>query len=128
MVLLGEAYIGAGRTEEAFDCAERGLALSRQRGERGYEAWALRLLGEAFVHRDSPDAHAAAAHYRLALERAEELGMRPLVAHCHLGLGRLHLRNGDRDQAMEHLPRARTLYHEMGMSFWLPQVETSPSK
>ena len=54
---------------------------------------------------------------------AEELGMRPLVAHCHLGLGRLYRRTGKREQAQEHLTTATTMFREMDMRFWLEQAE-----
>jgi uncharacterized protein HemY len=62
-------------------------------------------------------------HYRQAMELAEQLGMRPLVAHCHLGLGKLYRRTGRREQAHEHLTTATTMYREMDMRFWLEQVE-----
>jgi len=39
--------------------------------------------------------------------------MRPLVAHCHLGLGRLSRRTGKREQAREHVTTATTMYREM---------------
>ena len=48
----------------------------------------------------------AEEHYRQALARADELGMRPLVAHCHLGLGKLYRRTGDGAKAEEHLTTA----------------------
>ena len=54
---------------------------------------------------------------------AEELGMRPLLAHCHLGLGRLYRRTGRRQDAQEHLGAAVTMYREMDMRFWLEQAE-----
>ena len=54
---------------------------------------------------------------------AEELGMRPLVAHCHLGLGKLYRRTGQQEQAQEHLTTATTMYREMDMRFWLEQAE-----
>jgi hypothetical protein len=56
---------------------------------------------------------------------AEELGMRPLLAHCHLGLGTLHLRTGKWGRAHEHLATATTMYGEMGMAFWLGQPATA---
>ena len=59
-----------------------------------------------------------------ALTRASDLGMRPLVAHCHLGLGKLYRRTGDRAKAEEHLTTAATMYREMDMSFWLEKAET----
>ena len=49
--------------------------------------------------------------------------MRPLVAHCHLGLGKLYRRTGDRAKAQEHLTTATTMYREMGMSFWLEKAD-----
>jgi hypothetical protein len=59
-----------------------------------------------------------------ALVLAEPRSMRPLVAHCHLGLGKLHRRTGKREQAHEHLTIATAMYREMGMRFWLEQAET----
>jgi len=49
--------------------------------------------------------------------------MRPLVAHCHLGLGKLYRRTGKREQAQEHLTIATTMYREMGMTYWLEKAE-----
>ena len=49
--------------------------------------------------------------------------MRPLVAHCHLGLGKLYRRTGQRDEAREHLTTATTMDREMGMTYWLEQAE-----
>ena len=54
---------------------------------------------------------------------AEPRGRRPLVAHCQLGLGKLHRRGGDREQAQEHLITAMAMYREMGMTYWLDQAE-----
>ena len=51
--------------------------------------------------------------------------MRPLVAHCHLGLGKLYRRTGKREQAYEHLSTATTMYREMDMRFWLEQAEAT---
>ena len=88
---------------------------------RGWQAWALRLLGEVAARRDPPE-HAE-GHYRDALALAEELGMRPLVAHCHLGLGKLYRRTGQREQAREHFTSATAMYREMEMRFFLEQAE-----
>jgi len=62
-------------------------------------------------------------HYREALALAEELAMRPLVAHCQLGLGKLYGRTGERDQAQEHLTTATAMFREMEMGFWLERAE-----
>ena len=93
---LGEAQVLAGSLEDAHALAERALALARAHQERGNEAYALHLLGEIAARREPPQAERAAAHYRQALALADELGMRPLAAHCHRGLGTLHRRTGHR--------------------------------
>jgi tetratricopeptide (TPR) repeat protein len=89
---LGEARLLAGCLEEAHTCAEHALALAREHGEHGHQAYTLRLLGEIHTRRNPPEIELAETHYRQALALAEELGMRPLQAHCHLGLGALYLR------------------------------------
>ena len=52
-----------------------------------------------------------------------DLGMRPLAARCHLGLGKLYRRTGKRQEAQEHLGTAITMYREMDMPFWLEPAE-----
>jgi hypothetical protein len=79
----------AGRLEEAHALAERMLAFTREHQERGNQAYALRLLGDIAARREPPEAEQAEAHYQQALALADELGIRPLIAHCHLGLGTL---------------------------------------
>ena len=63
--------------------------------------------------------------YRPGLALAADLGMRPLVAHCHRDLGTLCRRARDDERGAEHLTVARLLYRDMGMSVWLPQVEAA---
>jgi tetratricopeptide (TPR) repeat protein len=120
---LGEAYLLADQVENARACADRAVMLARGCGERGNEAWALRLLGEIASHHARPNVTTAAAHYGAAMTLAAELGMRPLVAHCHLGFGKLYRRIGKRHEAQEHLATATTLYREMNMTYWLEQAE-----
>jgi tetratricopeptide (TPR) repeat protein len=123
VVQLAEAYLLADQIEDARACADRAVMLARGRGERGYEVYALRLVGEIASRCDPPNVEQAEGHYRQAMALAEELGMRPLVGHCHLGLGKLHRRTGDLVRAREHLTTAATMYREMGMGFWLERAE-----
>jgi class 3 adenylate cyclase/tetratricopeptide (TPR) repeat protein len=124
---LGEAYLLADQVENARACADRAVMLTRGRGERGFEAWALRLLAEIASYHGRPDVATAAAHYGAAMTLASELEMRPLVAHCHFGLGRLYRRRGKREQAQEHLTTATAMYGEMDMRFWLERAQTELS-
>jgi tetratricopeptide (TPR) repeat protein len=122
---VSEAYLLAGRMQEAVQLARRALDLARTHKERGYQAWALRLLGEIAAHQDPPEIAQAEAHYQQALALAEDLGMRPLVAHCHLGLGTLYAATGQREPARAALSAAIELYRAMEMTFWLPQAEAA---
>jgi class 3 adenylate cyclase/tetratricopeptide (TPR) repeat protein len=122
---LGEAYLLADRLEEAHQLAERALARARDCKQQGYEAWALRLLGEIAVRRNPPQVESAAAAYQQAMALAEELGMRPLQAHCHLGLGTLDTKAGQWEPARAELSAAIVLYRAMDMTFWLPQAEAA---
>ena len=122
---LGEAHLLADRLEEAHALAERALTLAREHQERGYQVYALRLLGGIAAQREPLECDQAEAHYRQALALADELGMRPLVAHCHLGLGKLYAKSGHRAEARTELSAAIELYRAMAMIFWLPQAEAA---
>ncbi len=116
---LGEGYLLLGRQDDAMALARRALQLSRAQKERGYQAYALRLLGDVTAHGKSPDVEKAEAPYREAIAIAEELGMRPLLAHCHAGLATLYGRAGKRADAEQHTTFATALFREMDMRFWL---------
>jgi tetratricopeptide (TPR) repeat protein len=122
---LGEAQLLAGRIEEAHALAERALALARAHQERGHQAYVLRLLGDIAVRRESSEVEPAEAHYRQALALAEDLGMRPLQAHCHHGLGTLYSQTGRTALARAALSAAIEMYRAMDMTFWLPQAKAA---
>ena len=125
---LGESHRHAGHLEEAQALVERTLALVRERQEHGHEAYALRLLGDITAQHDPPQIESAEAAYRQALALAEDLGMRPLQAHCHRGLGTLYATIGQQEQARVDLSTAINLYRAMAMTFWLPEAEAALSR
>ena len=104
---LGGAYLLGGRLADATRMAQDGLAMARQRGEQGVEGFILRLLGDIAAHPDRFEADTAEAHYRQAQTLAEELSLRPLVAHCHLGLGKLYRRTSKRSRRRSTSPSRR---------------------
>ena len=122
---LSEAYLLAGRLEDAHQRAAQALDLARQYQQRGHQAWALWLLGESTARQASPEGEPAVSHYRQALALAEELGMRPLQAHCHRGLGTLYAQTDQAEQACAELSTALAMYQAMEMTFWLPETEAA---
>src|SRR5439155_354684 len=116
LIFLGEACLLAGRIDEARHAASRALELSAERAEQGWQAWGLRLMGDVAAQTDAGRAEDA---YRRGLALASALGMQPLVAHCHLGLGGLHRRGDKPREAGEHLDAAITLLRRLDMTRWL---------
>jgi tetratricopeptide (TPR) repeat protein len=119
---LGRTALLLGRLDEARSMGDRALESSRR--YQGFTAHALHLLGDIATHPDRFDAERGEAHYRQALALAEPRGMRPLVAHCHLGLAKLSRRTGKPEQAREHLASATARYRETDMRYWLAQAES----
>jgi class 3 adenylate cyclase/tetratricopeptide (TPR) repeat protein len=125
IVLLSEAYLLAGRVDEAMELALRALEFCRDHKERGFHAWALRLLGKIAAHHARPEVEQAEGYYHAARAVADELGMRPLLAHCHLGLGTLYAKMDQREPARAELSAAVDLYRALEMTFWLPQAQAA---
>ena len=119
--MLGRTYLLLGRLDEARRLGDRAVELLSS--QPGGVAHALHLLGDIAAHSDGLDAGRAEACYRQALALAEPRGMRPLVAHCHLGLGKVCRRTDKLEQGREHLTTATTMYREMGMTYWLGKAE-----
>jgi tetratricopeptide (TPR) repeat protein len=113
--LLGSAYALPGYPAEA-------LPLLEQAKDRGYQAYALRLLGEIAARHEPPEVEEAQAHYHQALALTEEPGMRPLQAHCHYGLGTLYANTGRPEMVRTELSTVIALYRSIDMTFWLPQA------
>src|SRR5262250_1925757 len=99
-----------GHLEEAHVLAERALAVAREHQRHGNEAYALRLLGDIAVRREPLDVEQAETYYQQALAMANELGMRPLMTHCHRGLGTLYTATGQREQTRTALTTAIEMY------------------
>jgi tetratricopeptide (TPR) repeat protein len=120
---LGEAYLLAGRADDALAAAVNALDLSQKHKEGGYQAWALRLLGEIGVQKAGSDLEEADAAFSQSLTLATALGMRPLAARCHLGLAALHRRIGNNLKAEESLSIAARMFQDLGMRFWHEHAE-----
>jgi DNA-binding SARP family transcriptional activator len=123
-----DACLASGRLDEALALFERALALARERGEHGVEAFALRVRGDIAAHEEALDLGEAEHRYRQSLELAESLGMRPLVARCRFGLGTVYLRKSDRRGARQQFAASADLFRELGMMFWWRAAQTGFAK
>jgi predicted ATPase len=122
LTYLGETLLLGGRPADARSTVERALHLCRAHGQRGFEADALHVLGDICSHSEPARAERV---YRGALAIATELGMRPLVAHCHAGLARLCRAQPER--VRRHARTAAAMFREMGMQFWLEKLAAENS-
>ena len=122
---LSEVYWRAGRFADAQALAAKAYAHAHETKEHGSQVWTARLLGEIYARGDAPDVEQAEGYYRQALALAEELGMRPLQAHCHRGLDTLYATAGQYEQARAALSTAIAMYRDMEMAFWLPETEAA---
>jgi tetratricopeptide (TPR) repeat protein len=122
---LSEGYLICGRLKEASSAAQRAFHLSQEHKERGHEAWILKLFGDIALRHDPPKIEQAEEQYRRAFALSSEIGMRPLQAHCRLGLGYVWGARGSRDRAGAELSTAIDLYRSMEMAFWLNRAEAT---
>ena len=114
---LGNLLKSMGRLDEAVTYFRNAIRKDSS------DVWAHVNLGKSLKHAGLlGEAH---RHYQQALALAEDLGMRPLQAHCHHGLGTLYAKAGQWEQVRVELSRAIEMYRAMEMTFWLPQAETT---
>jgi class 3 adenylate cyclase/tetratricopeptide (TPR) repeat protein len=125
-VLAAGAYLAAGLSEKAEAEAARGLALAMVDGARAYHVPLGRIRAEALaLQGKEPPRDEALSEWGRLIDLATELSMRPELAHCHVGVGKLYRRTGEGAKGREHLATAITMYREMDMGFWLAQAEAA---
>jgi tetratricopeptide (TPR) repeat protein len=123
LAALALTYLLAERRADAEETARQGIALARKQQQAPGEAACLRALGVIASAADPPKRVIAEAYLTQALALAAALGMRPLVAHCHLDFATLYGSIAKSEQAGEHLAIATTMYREMKMQFWLEKAD-----
>jgi tetratricopeptide (TPR) repeat protein len=121
LIYAGEAHLAAGGLDEARRYAAQALELATRQGARGDEARALFLLGEIAGRGGPSEGEKALENYVAALVLAKELGMAPLQARCHLGLGGVYRRVGRDEEARGELTYAVAMLQAMQMQHWLPR-------
>ena len=122
---LSGAYMLADRMDEAEAFARRGLELADESKDKGTQAWLLGILGDLSTRHSPSGTKDAEAYYRQALALAREFSMRPLQAHCHLGLGNVHGKMKNSAKARSEFLLANELYRAMSMQFWVSKTESA---
>jgi class 3 adenylate cyclase/tetratricopeptide (TPR) repeat protein len=125
MVWLSEGYLLSGRVKEASALAEDAVKVSKQHKERGHGVLALKLVADIALKNNPPEFQKAENYYREALIASQEIGMRPVEAHAHAGLGNVYVATGRAGQARSELSAAIDLYHSMEMTLWLNQADAA---
>lgn len=128
MVGLAEAYLLNGQLQKAVEKAEEALRISMETGALGCKAWIPYVMAKIQLKLGTEKLNSAVDLYQQAIDQAGELKMRPLLAHCHLGLGQLYIENRRIQEAQQEVKTAIDLYNSMNMSFWLPKAEASLSQ
>ena len=116
LIMLADVYRAVGKGSEAAETISRALKISNERGERGFEAWAMLVM--AGIKNAANRSEEAKNWYERALRQATELSMSPLIAHCHRGLSKSHLHIGNEKQAQLENETALEMYHSLGMTYW----------
>ncbi len=122
--VTASAYLAAGHLSEAHSEITQGLSLATERQARGYLPPLLRLRADVLMRQRIEDSTGPLQCLEQGLDLAADLGMRPEVAHCHLGFARLHRQQGSREKAEEHMATATAMFRDLGMSFWAARAET----
>ena len=125
LTALAEVYHLKGQTPKAIHNLESAFDIFKQKGERGFGAWALYYLAKIQSQGDSGLVRQAIQSFRKAKEQAEALRMRPLLAHCHRGLGQAHKISGEKSEARSELKSAMDLYRSMGIELWIPEIQSA---
>ena len=121
LAALGEAQLGSRQPRRAIEAAHEALEHFERLGARGYQAWALRLLGAARAEAD--DTADAEKSYENALALAQKLGMRPLIGQCLLEMGTLQHRSGRSEAARSNIALAIEMFRSMEAPVWLARSE-----
>jgi tetratricopeptide (TPR) repeat protein len=119
LIHTGEAHFAVGRLDEARRCAGEAFDLASRQGARGDQARALYLRGEIASGGGPSESEQAIESYASALILAEEHGMAPLQARCHLGLGGVYRRVGRDEESRRELSHAVAMLQAMQMRHWL---------
>ncbi|MFO1081311.1 MAG: AAA family ATPase [Reyranellaceae bacterium] len=113
---LAQAHLAAGALPPAREAIERARAIAEEAGELAHLAEVLRVRGAIEAADPASGVEDAAAHYRRALELAEQCAMRPLIAQCLADLATQCERVGDEAAARRHREAAMLASRALGLT------------
>jgi len=122
LMFLGMVYFGLGDLKNAQSSLEEALKLSQENNEKHWEAcsgmWLGRILGKAEASTDDGE-----EYILQGMKISDELKLKPYSAQGHLFLGDLYSDKGQKDIALENLKKAKGMFQEMGMDYWLTKTQ-----
>ena len=121
----------AGDLRRARECAEEALRISQECNAKACEGVARVLLG-CMVEEMTPAIIEEAQHQiRHGISILEDCKLKPLSAFGYLHLGEFLASAGRKEEALESLKKAETLYQEMEVtpeSYWLTRTKDALKK
>jgi tetratricopeptide (TPR) repeat protein len=125
---LSTVYLDSGDLENSRKCVEKALELSRNNNEKHFEGRSWVLLGRV-LSKVNPSQHDKAEEFILrGLTILSELGTKPWCTEGYLYLGELCADTGQQGEACEYLNRAKAMFQEMGMDYWLRRTQSALEK
>jgi class 3 adenylate cyclase/tetratricopeptide (TPR) repeat protein len=128
LTVLSEAYRMSGHIAKAIRTAEEALGVLRQTEERCFGAWALYVMAKIQSENGSEQIEQATHTYHRAIDLAEKLKMRPLLAHCCLEFGKFYIKRGQIKEARSELLRAIDIYRSLGIKLWQSEAKAKLSE
>jgi len=113
---LGDIQTARGHTEES-------LRLAKQYGEKYQEGRSTVALGRVVGKADPSQGAKAEELIREGIKLLEELKIKPFQAEGHLYLGELYADTGQKEKALKALRKARRMFQQMGMDYWLLRTQ-----
>jgi tetratricopeptide (TPR) repeat protein len=120
--ILSEIYLDIGNQEKSQGCIQEALQLSRNNNERAWEGLSWITLGRISRKLDTRQIQKAKEYISKGIKIEEELKLLSYSAIGYLYLGELYSDAGQREKAVTYLKKAKEMFEEMGMDYWLART------
>jgi tetratricopeptide (TPR) repeat protein len=116
-------YLQTGDLTNAQHHAEKALRISQNIHQEWAEGFVWILLGRICGKAEKPQHEKAEECILQGIKVLNELELKPFFAQGHHFLGVLYADMGQQDKALQNLKKAKGMFHEMGMDYWLDKTQ-----